>query len=72
MLEDIPLALRRKVVPARWGYGSLCRSPPWSLDFTSVDFFQWGHIKTLSYMSPVDSEEYLIACFNEAAATWHF
>ena len=71
MLEDIPLALRRNMVPAWWGCGSLCTSPPWSLDLTSVDFFQWGHIKALSYMSPVDSEV-LIACFIKAAATWHF
>jgi hypothetical protein len=31
-----------------------------------------GHIKALSYMSPVDSEEDLIARFIEAAATWPF
>jgi len=37
-----------------------------------MDFFLWGHIEALIYMSPVDSEEDLIACIVKAAATWHF
>ena len=34
-----------------------------------MDFFLWGHIKALIYTSPVDSEEDLIACIVEVAAT---
>ena len=60
MLEDIPLALRRNVIPAWWGCGSLCTSPPWSLDLTPVAFFQSSHIKTLSYMSPVDLKRIIL------------
>jgi hypothetical protein len=37
-----------------------------------MDFFLWGHIKGMIYMSPVDSEEDLIACIVEAAATCHY
>jgi hypothetical protein len=37
-----------------------------------MDFFLWGHIKTLIYSSPVDSEKDLIDRIIEAAATWHF
>jgi hypothetical protein len=32
-------------------------------------FFLWGHIKALIYTSPVDSDEDLIGCIVEAAAT---
>jgi hypothetical protein len=34
-----------------------------------MDYFLWGHIKALLYTSPVDSEDDLIACIAEAAAT---
>jgi len=34
-----------------------------------MDLFLWGHIKTLIYTSPVDSEEDLIARIVELAAT---
>jgi hypothetical protein len=34
-----------------------------------MDFFLWGHIKALIYMSPVDSEEDLIARMAEEAAS---
>jgi len=43
--------------------------PPRSPDLTPLDLFLWGHIKALIYTSPVDSEEDLIACIVEAAAT---
>jgi hypothetical protein len=42
--------------------------PAWSLDITPMDFFLCGHIEALIYMSPVDSEEDLIACIFKAAA----
>jgi len=42
---------------------------PTSPDLTPLHFFLWGHIKALMYMSPVDSEEDLIARIAEAAAT---
>jgi hypothetical protein len=34
-----------------------------------MDDFLWGHIKTLIYTSPVDSEDDFIARIVEAAAT---
>jgi hypothetical protein len=42
---------------------------PRSPDVTAKHFFLWGHIKALMYASSVDSEEDLIACIAEAAAT---
>jgi len=43
--------------------------PARSPDLTPMDFFLWGHIKALIYTLPVDSEEELIACIVDAAAT---
>ena len=43
--------------------------PLMSPDLTPMDFIVWGHIKALIYMSPIDSEEDLIAFIVEAAAT---
>ena len=40
-----------------------------SPDLTPLNFFLWGHIKTLIYTSPSDSEVDLIARIVEAAAT---
>ena len=54
------MALRRNVVKAWRGCGSLCTSPPWSLDLTPVDFFLWGHIKALRYMSLVIPKRILL------------
>ena len=57
----------------RWiGRGGPVAQPPRSPDLTPVDFFLWIHIKTLIYMSPVDTEEDLISLVFEAAATWRF
>jgi hypothetical protein len=39
---------------------------------TNGDFYLWEHIKALIYTSPFDSEEDLVACIVEVAATWHF
>ena len=54
----------------RWiGQGGPITWPTRSLDLTPIDFFLWGHIKALIYMSPVGSEEDLIAHIVEAAAS---
>jgi hypothetical protein len=37
-----------------------------------MDFFLWGHIKAMIYISPADFEEDLIARIVKAAATRHF
>ena len=37
-----------------------------------MDYFLWGHTKTLIYTLPVDSEDDLIARIVEVAATWNF
>jgi hypothetical protein len=37
--------------------------------FTLMDVFLWGHIKTLNYTSPVDSEEDFTVRIFESAAT---
>jgi hypothetical protein len=37
-----------------------------------MDFFLWGHTKSLIYMLTFASEDDLIAHIFEAAATWHF
>ena len=42
---------------------------PRSLDITPMEFFLWGHIKVSIYMSPVNSEEDLIACITGAATS---
>lgn len=48
--------------PNRWiGRGGPVAWPPRSPDLTPMDFFLWGHMKTLVYETPVESEEELIA-----------
>jgi hypothetical protein len=42
-----------------------------------MDYFPWGHIKTLIYTSPIDSEEDRIARIfsgssNHQVTPWHF
>ena len=39
----------------------------WSPDFSFLDFYFWGHMKTLTYDIPVDSVEDLIARIAVAA-----
>ena len=34
--------------------------PPRSPDLSPIDFFLWGHLKTLVYATPVDSQEDLL------------
>jgi hypothetical protein len=43
--------------------------PPRPPYLTPMDFSLWGHVKSLIFTSPVDSEEGLIARIVEAAAT---
>lgn len=52
----------------RWiGRGSLNAWPPRSPDLSSLDFFLWGHTKTLIYEIPIDTEEDLVARIIAAA-----
>jgi len=51
------------------GRGWPVACPPRSPDLTPMDFYLCGHIKTLIFMSPVDSKDDLIARIVKAAAT---
>lgn len=54
--------------PNRWiGRGGPVSWPPRSPDLTPLDFFLWGHMKSLVYETPVESEENLIARIAVAA-----
>ncbi|GBN34414.1 hypothetical protein AVEN_51170-1 [Araneus ventricosus] len=54
--------------PARWiGHGGPVAWPPRSLNFNPLDFFFWGHMKSLVNEMPVDSAEDLVARINVAA-----
>lgn len=48
--------------PNRWiGRGGPVPWPPRSPDLTPLDFFLWGHMKSLIYETPVESENDLLA-----------
>ncbi|GFW86614.1 uncharacterized protein TNCV_4333981 [Trichonephila clavipes] len=48
--------------PGRWfGQGGPVNWPARSPDLSCLDFFLWGHIKSLVYASPIDSDEALVA-----------
>jgi hypothetical protein len=48
--------------PNRWiGRNGPVAWPPRSPDMTPLDFFFWGHMKSLVYATPVQSEEDLVA-----------
>lgn len=54
--------------PNRWiGRGGPVPWPPRSPDLTPLDFFLWGHMKSLVYETPVETEEDLIARIAVAA-----
>ena len=54
--------------PNRWiGRGGTVSWPPRSPDLTPLDFFVWGHMKSLIYATPVESEEDLVARIAVAA-----
>jgi hypothetical protein len=42
---------------------------PHSPDLNSLDFYLWGHLKTLVYAAPVDNEEALHHCIMDACQT---
>lgn len=49
----------------RWiGRGGPIAWPPRSPDFNPLDFFLWGHLKTLVYSTPVDTRENLLERVN--------
>jgi hypothetical protein len=51
--------LNRKF-PGQWtGRGGPIAWPPRSPDLNTLDFFLWGHLKSLMYLSPVDDVETL-------------
>ena len=44
--------------PNRWiGRGGPIEWPPRSPDLTALDYYIWGHMKTLVYETKVDSKE---------------
>jgi hypothetical protein len=43
----------------RIGRGGPNAWPPRSADLNPLDFYLWGHLKTLVYAAPVDNEEAL-------------
>ncbi|GFW23133.1 uncharacterized protein TNCV_3802331 [Trichonephila clavipes] len=48
--------------PGRWiGRGGPVNWPAHSPDLSCLDFFLWGYMKSLVYVSPVDSNEALFA-----------
>lgn len=47
--------------PNRWiGNGGPIPWSAWSLDLNPIDFFLWGHLKSLVYETPVDREDELL------------
>jgi hypothetical protein len=53
----------------RWiGRGGPVAWPPRSPDLTSLDFFLWGHMKSLVYETPIPSREDLVARIVAAGA----
>lgn len=56
--------------PGRWiGRGGPTPWPARSPDLSCLDFFLWGHLKSLVYESPIDSDEDLVARISVAAGT---
>ena len=60
--------------PARWiGRGGYVAWPARSPDLTPLDFFLWGHVKTIVYETPVDTvqelRERIVAAFERVQAT---
>ncbi|GFV89661.1 uncharacterized protein TNCV_1576341 [Trichonephila clavipes] len=48
--------------PGRWiGWGGPVNRPTRSPDLSFLDFFLWGNMKSLLYVSPVDYDEALVA-----------
>ncbi|GFY28735.1 uncharacterized protein TNCV_3441021 [Trichonephila clavipes] len=48
--------------PGRWiGRGGPVNWPALPSNLSCLDFFLWGHMKSLVFASPVDSDEALVA-----------
>ena len=62
-----------QIYPGRWiGKGGPVAWPPRSPDLTSLDFFLWGHVKSLVYATPVETVEDLTArIFNACEVVQH-
>ncbi|GFU50622.1 uncharacterized protein TNCV_235841 [Trichonephila clavipes] len=61
-LEPDCVGLTHRTYPRRWiGRGGPVNWPACSPDLSCLDFFLWGHMKSLVYASPVDSDEALVA-----------
>jgi hypothetical protein len=55
-----PRCARCSQYPDRWiGRGGPTAWPPRSPDLDPLDFYLWGHLKSLVYAAPVDNEEAL-------------
>jgi hypothetical protein len=53
----------------RWiGRGSTIKWPARSPDLTPLDFFLWGHLKTVIYSEPVNNLEFLKTRIEEETA----
>ena len=53
---------------SRWvGRGGPIAWPPRSPDLTPLDFFCWGHMKSLVYETPVETQQDLVARIQVAA-----
>lgn len=58
------------VFPGRWiGRGGPIAWPPRSPDLNPLDFYFWGHIKTMVYVTEVNTKEELVNRIHAAAAT---
>lgn len=56
----------------KWiGRGGPVAWPPRSPDLSPLDFFVWGHMKSLIYDTPIETEEDLIARIMIAARVIH-
>lgn len=59
-----------KIYPLRWiGRGGPQEWPSRSPDLNSLDFFLWGHMKSLVYTTPIEDKDDLIHRITEACET---
>ncbi len=83
LLEEVPLMCRQRMwfqhdgapAPSCWnpwegvGLEAVVQSglPARSTDFTPLDFFMWGHMKSFIYTTPAESEDALVSRIAAAA-----
>ncbi|GBM90213.1 hypothetical protein AVEN_121850-1 [Araneus ventricosus] len=65
---DVPNYLNANFGARCTGRGGPVPWPPRSSDFSSFDYFLWGHLKSLVYATPVDSDEDLVTRISVAVA----